>query len=60
MSGMKRAVQNAVVSLLNYRGQKLRGVVFRRTEKNTRTREIIVKACQRIKRESLIRKSETV
>lgn len=57
---MKRAVQNAVVSLLNYRGQKLRGVVFRRTEKNTRTREIIVKACQRIKRESLIRKSETV
>jgi hypothetical protein len=57
---MKRSVQNAVVSLLNYRGQKLRGVVFRRTEKNAHARKAIVAACKEIKRESLIFESETV
>ncbi len=48
---MKRSVQEAVVALLNYRGQKLRGVVFRRTEENARARAAISEACAILRKE---------
>lgn len=60
MPCMRIAVQEAVVNLLDYRGQKLKGVVLKRTEKNAHARKAIVAACKEIKKESLIRKSETV
>lgn len=48
---MKLEVNEAVVRLLNYRGQKLKGVILQRTEENARVRAAISEACAILRKE---------